>query len=54
LFQARTFNSSPQRHGIGGKVGVAEAIQFHNEGLKLRSKPMPESTSSVDYVHVAA
>jgi hypothetical protein len=42
------------RHSIGGKVGVAEAIEFHIEGLKLRGKPMPESTSSVDYVHVAA
>jgi predicted RNase H-like HicB family nuclease len=33
---------------------MAEAIEFHIEGLKLRGEPVPEPASSVDYVSVAA
>ena len=33
---------------------IAEAIEFHIQGLKLHSEPIPEPTSSVDYVEVAA
>jgi predicted RNase H-like HicB family nuclease len=33
---------------------IAEAIEFHIEGLRLRGEPVPEPTSTVDYVEVAA
>jgi predicted RNase H-like HicB family nuclease len=33
---------------------IAQAIEFHIEGLKLHGQPVPEPTSSVDYVDVAA
>ena len=33
---------------------ITEAIEFHIEGLKLQGQPIPEPTSSVDYVEVAA
>jgi predicted RNase H-like HicB family nuclease len=33
---------------------IAEAMEFHIEGLKLRGEPVPEPASSVDYVEVAA
>jgi predicted RNase H-like HicB family nuclease len=32
---------------------IAEAMEFHIEGLKLRGEPVPEP-ASVDYVEVAA
>jgi predicted RNase H-like HicB family nuclease len=31
-----------------------EALDFHLEGMKLAGEPIPEPTSSVDYVEVAA
>ena len=33
---------------------IAEAIEFHIEGLKLNGEQPPEPTYSVDYVEVAA
>ena len=33
---------------------IAEAMEFHIEGLKLRGEPVPEPASSVDYVEVAS
>ena len=33
---------------------MAEAIAFHIEGLRVAGQPLPEPTSTVDYVHVAA
>ena len=33
---------------------MTEAIEFHIEGLKLHGQPVPEPTTSVDYVTVAA
>src|SRR5260370_2197191 len=33
---------------------IAEAIEFHIEGWKLRGEPVPQPTSTVDYVEVAA
>jgi predicted RNase H-like HicB family nuclease len=33
---------------------MAEAIEFHIEGLRQDGLPVPEPTSTVDYVHVAA
>lgn len=33
---------------------IEEAIAFHIEGLRLRGEPVPEPTSLVDYVNVAA
>jgi predicted RNase H-like HicB family nuclease len=32
---------------------IAEAIEFHIEGLKIEGLPIPEPASSVDYVVVA-
>jgi predicted RNase H-like HicB family nuclease len=31
-----------------------EALEFHFEGMKLVGEPIPEPSSSVDYVEVAA
>jgi len=33
---------------------IAEAIEFHLEGLRARGEPIPEPSSLVDYVEVAA
>lgn len=33
---------------------MAEAVEFHIEGLRQCGLPVPEPTSTVDYVHVAA
>jgi predicted RNase H-like HicB family nuclease len=33
---------------------MAEAIAFHIEGLRVAGQPLPEPTSTVDYVDVAA
>lgn len=33
---------------------MAEAIEFHIEGLRQDGLPVPEPSSTVDYVHVAA
>ncbi|MBI1897895.1 MAG: type II toxin-antitoxin system HicB family antitoxin [Acidobacteria bacterium] len=33
---------------------IAEAVQFHLDGLRRQGLPIPEPTSSVDYVEVAA
>jgi predicted RNase H-like HicB family nuclease len=33
---------------------MAEAIEFHIEGLRQDGLPVPEPTSTVEYVHVAA
>jgi predicted RNase H-like HicB family nuclease len=33
---------------------MTEAIAFHIEGLKRKGQSVPEPTSSVDYVNVAA
>lgn len=33
---------------------MTEAIQFHIDGLRENGLPVPEPTSTVDYVHVAA
>jgi predicted RNase H-like HicB family nuclease len=33
---------------------MTEAIEFHIEGLKLHGQAVPEPTSRVDYVNVAA
>lgn len=33
---------------------IAEAIEFHIEGLRLRGEEPPEPSSSVGYVEVAA
>ena len=33
---------------------MAEAIEFHIKGLRIDGLPVPEPTSTVDYVHVAA
>ena len=33
---------------------IAEAIEFHLEGLRARGEPIPEPSSVVDYVDVAA
>jgi len=33
---------------------MAEAIEFHIEGLRQNGLPIPEPTSTVEYVHVAA
>jgi predicted RNase H-like HicB family nuclease len=33
---------------------IAEAIAFHLEGLREGGEPVPEPSSSVDYVEVAA
>jgi predicted RNase H-like HicB family nuclease len=31
-----------------------EALEFHFEGMRLAGEPIPEPSSSVDYVEVAA
>jgi predicted RNase H-like HicB family nuclease len=36
------------------RVPMTKAIEFHIEGLKLHGQPVPEPTTSVDYVTVAA
>lgn len=33
---------------------MVEAIEFHIEGLRQDGLPVPEPTSTVEYVHVAA
>lgn len=33
---------------------MAEAIEFHLEGLRQDGLPVPEPTSTVEYIHVAA
>ncbi len=33
---------------------IAEAMEFHIEGLRAVGEPVPEPTSSVDYIDVAA
>jgi predicted RNase H-like HicB family nuclease len=33
---------------------IQEAIEFHIEGLKAEGEPVPEPTSSVEFVDVAA
>ncbi len=33
---------------------LAEAIAFHQEGLRLRGESLPEPRSSADYIEVAA
>ena len=33
---------------------IAEAIEFHLEGMRLAGEPIPEPTSAVDYVEIEA
>jgi predicted RNase H-like HicB family nuclease len=33
---------------------IQEAIEFHIEGLKADGEPVPEPTSSIEFVEVAA
>ncbi|HUF74553.1 MAG TPA: type II toxin-antitoxin system HicB family antitoxin [Gammaproteobacteria bacterium] len=33
---------------------IQEAIEFHIEGLRADGEPVPESTSSIEFVDVAA
>ncbi len=32
---------------------IREALEFHIEGLRLRGEPVPEPTSTVEWVNVA-
>ena len=36
------------------EVAIREAIEFHLEGLRADSLPIPPASSRVDYVEVAA
>ena len=36
------------------KTLIQEAIEFHIEGLKESGEPIPEPTSSVEFIEVAA
>ncbi|MGQ0836173.1 MAG: type II toxin-antitoxin system HicB family antitoxin [Gammaproteobacteria bacterium] len=36
------------------ETAIREAIEFHLEGLRADGQPIPESSSRVDYVEVAA
>ncbi|HXP85728.1 MAG TPA: type II toxin-antitoxin system HicB family antitoxin [Bryobacteraceae bacterium] len=38
----------------GARLMIAEAIQFHLEGLRLRGEPVPEPTSIAETVEIQA
>ena len=38
----------------GAERAIREAIEFHLEGLRADGTPIPEPSSRVDYVEVAA
>lgn len=36
------------------ETGIREAIEFHLEGIREDGQPVPEPSSSVEYIEVAA